>query len=112
MRKIGKGVNNVMMEVTLQQLDETIAQHDLVGLYVYAPMCGTCQLAKRMIEIVEQLCPHVSFCQTDINYMPERAVEWKIESVPCFMLFRNGTMIQKLYAFHSVPYLYEMVKSV
>lgn len=101
-----------MKEVTVNQLDELIQQEDVVCLYVYTPMCGTCQLAQRMVDIVEQLFPHITFCKTDINYMPERAALWEIESVPCLLLFRNGSQKKKIYAFHSVPHLYEVIQKV
>ncbi|MBS2772278.1 thioredoxin family protein [Anoxybacillus rupiensis] len=101
-----------MEEVTIQQLDELIQQEEFVCLYVYTPMCGTCQLANRMVSIVQELVSHVAFRKSDINYMPDRAVSWEIESVPCLLLFRNGEMKKKLYAFQSVPYLYEVIQEL
>ncbi|MCZ0756585.1 thioredoxin family protein [Anoxybacillus sp. J5B_2022] len=99
-----------MQEVTVKQIDEWIQQQEIVCLYVYTPMCGTCQLAKRMLDVVEQLFPDIPFYRADINYMPERAEEWQIESVPCLLLFQNGSQKKKIYAFHSVPYLYEVIQ--
>lgn len=101
-----------MQAITIEQLDEQLKQEAMACVYLYTPMCGTCQLAKRMLEVVEQLFPHIPFYQADINYMPERAMEWKIESVPCLLLFHHGTIRQKLYAFHSVPHLYETIKMI
>lgn len=101
-----------MQEVGIKQLDEQLQTQPIACLYLYTPMCGTCQLAKRMLEVIEQLFPYIPFYQADINYMPERAIEWKIESVPCLLVFHHGTMCQKLYAFHSVPHLYETIKMV
>jgi len=100
-----------MDSLTLAQIDEVIEQENIVCVYLYTPICGTCQLAGRMLEIVKELFPHIKFCKTDINYMPERAVEWNIESVPCLLIFRNGELEKKIYAFQSVPYLYETIKS-
>ncbi|WP_044748594.1 thioredoxin family protein [Bacillus alveayuensis] len=100
-----------MDSLTLEQIDEAIEHGDVVCVYLYTPICGTCQLAGRMLEIVKELFPHIKFCKTDINYIPERAVEWNIESVPCLLIFCNGKLEKKIYAFHSVPYLYETIKS-
>ncbi|WP_111645521.1 thioredoxin family protein [Paranoxybacillus vitaminiphilus] len=100
-----------MDSLTLAQIDQVIEQESIVCVYLYTPICGTCQLAGRMLEIVKELFPHITFCKTDINYIPERAVEWNIESVPCLLLFCNGKLAKKIYAFHSVPYLYETIKS-
>ncbi|AKM20272.1 thioredoxin family protein [Geobacillus stearothermophilus] len=83
----------------------------LLALSLYTPLCGTCQLARRMLVVVEQLFPDIPFCETDINYIPEQAAAWKIESVPCLLLFAGGEIIGKWYAFHSVPYLYEAIRA-
>jgi thioredoxin-like negative regulator of GroEL len=100
-----------MDSLTLAQIDQVIEHENIVCVYLYTPICGTCQLAGRMLEIVKELFLHIKFCKTDINYMPERAIEWNIESVPCLLIFRNGKLEKKIYAFHSVPYLYETIKS-
>ncbi|MBA2875665.1 thiol-disulfide isomerase/thioredoxin [Anoxybacillus caldiproteolyticus] len=96
----------------MEQIDEAIEQEEIVCVYLYTPMCGTCQLASRMLEIVQELFPDIKFCKSDINYMPERAISWSIESVPCLLIFRNAQLEKKIYAFHSVPYLYETIKKL
>jgi thioredoxin-like negative regulator of GroEL len=101
-----------MKKIEPFEIDEAIGNEEIVCLYLYTPMCGTCQLAKRMLEVVEELFPFLPFYQTDINYMPERAAAWKIESVPCLLLFQGGNIVKKWYAFHSVPYLYETIKEM
>jgi thiol-disulfide isomerase/thioredoxin len=100
-----------MDSLTLAQIDQLIEQEDMACVYLYTPLCGTCQLASRMLEIVKELFPDIKFCKADVNYMPERAVLWNIESVPCLLIFRNKELERKIYAFHSVPYLYETIKS-
>jgi len=101
-----------MNSLTLSKIDEIIEQEDIVCIYLYTPMCGTCHLAGRMLEIVKELFPSVTFCKTDINYIPQRAIEWGIESVPCLLIFFNRKLEKKIYAFQSVPYLYETIKAV
>jgi thioredoxin-like negative regulator of GroEL len=101
-----------MESLTLAQIDQLIEQEDVVCVYLYTPICGTCQLASRMLEIVRELFLDVKFCKTDINYIPERAILWSIESVPCLLIFRNAQLEKKIYAFHSVPHLYETIKGL
>ncbi|MBB6281860.1 thioredoxin family protein [Geobacillus subterraneus] len=92
-------------------VQRTVSEQPLMALYLYTPLCGTCQLAKRMLTVVEELFPALPFYETDVNYIPEQAAVWKIESVPCLLLFVGGTMVGKWYAFHSVPYLYEEIQA-
>ncbi|WP_062109355.1 thioredoxin family protein [Bacillus niameyensis] len=80
-------------------------------LYFYTPLCGTCQVAGRMLDVVEQMIHDWSFGKSDLNYMPEVAKLFSIESVPCLLVIREGIVLEKIYAFQSVPYLYSTIKA-
>ncbi|AGT33340.1 thioredoxin [Geobacillus genomosp. 3] len=100
-----------MKAIERPDVQRIVNEQPLMALYIYTPLCGTCQLARRMLAVVEQLFPTLPFYETDINYMPEQAVVWKIESVPCLLLFVGGSLAGKWYAFHSVPYLYDELQA-
>lgn len=78
-------------------------------IYFYTPLCGTCQLASRMLTIVEELVD-VTAGKMNLNYYPEKAIKFGIESVPCLVFLENGEVVETIYAFHSVPYLLEKIK--
>ncbi|MFZ7943988.1 thioredoxin family protein [Neobacillus sp. 19] len=78
-------------------------------IYFYTPLCGTCQLASRMLQIVEELVT-VKMGKLNLNFYPDIAVEFAIESVPCLLIVQGGKVKETLYAFHSVPYLLEKMK--
>jgi thioredoxin-like negative regulator of GroEL len=95
-----------MKDWTKEQLIEEIEKDQVAVVYFYTPMCGTCQVARRMLEVTKELFPTFQYGMLDVNYMRELAIQWEIESVPCLMIFRNGTIHEKLYAFHSVEHLF------
>ena len=37
--------------------------------------------------------------------MSELAEKWEVESVPCLVFIEEGAIVNKIYAFQSVPYL-------
>ncbi len=78
-------------------------------LYFYTPLCGTCQVASRMLQIVEELVD-VKMGKMNLNFYPDLAMNFAIESVPCLLLFKEGTVQETIYAFHSVPYLLDKIK--
>ncbi|MFS0822117.1 thioredoxin family protein [Bacillus sp. 1P02SD] len=98
-----------MKEWKEHEIDLKLNNQDEFWLYLYTPMCGTCQVASKMITVVDELLPHVTIGKSDLNYLPKKAIEWQIESVPCFMHIKDGKVLKKYYAFHSVPYLLEIV---
>lgn len=95
-----------VIEWTGDEATVLIADQEKTILYVYTPMCGTCQLAKKMLTVVEAAIADLKIGMLNLNYAPQLAREYAIESVPCLLVFANGTLVKKLYAFHSVEYLY------
>ncbi|WP_033827941.1 thioredoxin family protein [Bacillus andreraoultii] len=82
------------------------------GFYLYTPLCGTCQMASKMLGVIEELLPDLLIGKADMNYIPEIAETFFIESVPCLIIFSDYQIKEKIYAFQSVPFLYEKLKSL
>ncbi|TDL78701.1 thioredoxin family protein [Peribacillus frigoritolerans] len=98
-----------MIEIPEEQLG-IFAEKEFGILYLYTPFCGTCQLAKKMLTVVEALLPGLTIHTANLNFLPKQAIEWGIESVPCMLIFENGEVAQKKYAFHSVEHVYQILK--
>ncbi|BAQ08548.1 thioredoxin [Bacillus sp. OxB-1] len=77
--------------------------------YLYTPMCGTCAVASKMMEVVAAMKPDLPIGKADLNYVQSLALDYEIESVPCLLIQKDGRLEQKIYAFHSVPYLLEKI---
>lgn len=99
-----------MKECSKEEIMAALETEESLVLYFYTPLCGTCQVAGKMLGIVEQMIPVVSFKKTDLNYAPELAEHFAIESVPCMIQLDKGEVINKIYAFQSVPFLLENIK--
>lgn len=99
-----------MDEWSLQEIKERLERKEDFLLYLYTPLCGTCQVAGKMIAVVAELRPNLNWGKSDLNYAPELAEKWAVESVPCLVRITHNEVKEKIYAFHSVPYLYEKIK--
>lgn len=95
-------------------MKEEVIQHtknaENLAMYFFTPLCGTCQVAGKMLDVVEKIIPQFEFSKADLNYMPEIAEKYSIESVPCLLIFQNGVCKEKIYAVQSVTNLYEIFK--
>ncbi len=90
---------------------ETISSDaELSAYYLYTPMCGTCQVASKMLSVVEELVIDTPIGRANLNFENTLANDFQIESVPCLLIFEKGEIREKIYAFHSVPYLYEKLR--
>ncbi|MBD7939410.1 MULTISPECIES: thioredoxin family protein [Cytobacillus] len=100
-----------MIEWSNNDLNDLIAQEQSGLFYLFTPMCGTCQVAGKMLTITEQMLKNLPIGKADLNFLPQVAEKYEIESVPCLLVFKKGELVDKLYAFHSVPYLLEQIQS-
>ncbi|MFS0644489.1 thioredoxin family protein [Siminovitchia sp. 179-K 8D1 HS] len=98
-----------MQEWTKKDILEAIKKKESPILYFYTPLCGTCRVAGRMLDIIEEMNGKTIY-KADLNYIPEIAELFKIESVPCLLILNRGAVSRKIYAFRSIPYLVEILK--
>lgn len=98
-----------MKEISAEQIEVVLKSESPSILYFYTPMCGTCQVAEKMLKIIEELFPDIPFSKNNVNFSPDLAVHFKIESVPCLLMIKDGAAVEKIYAFQSVPFLYERI---
>jgi len=100
-----------MMEWKLQDVERAFNQGELCTLFLYTPICGTCQIAKKMLTVVQELFPVLPMGMCNINYLPELAQQWSIESVPCLLIVKDGQIQEKVYAFKSVENIMNILKN-
>jgi thioredoxin 1 len=101
-----------LQEWSRDEIHEALTTSERSLLYLYTPLCGTCQVAGKMLTVISEMMPNQSIGKSDINYIPDLAEEWAIESVPCLLIFTKGKLEEKIYAFHSVPFLFEKINSL
>ncbi|NGQ96245.1 thioredoxin family protein [Brevibacillus sp. SYP-B805] len=101
-----------MEDVSLTELDAWLADRRTFALLLYTPFCGTCKWAARMLAVVEAMLPQLSLVSINLNRAPVLAERWRITSVPCLLLFREGRPAERRYAMHSVEHLYRFLKAL
>lgn len=79
-------------------------------LYIYAPMCGTCAVAEKMLKVVEAVDPEIQIEKRDANYIPNELEAYQVMSVPALLKLENGEVRDRLYAFQNVQHVLSFVK--
>jgi thioredoxin-like negative regulator of GroEL len=100
-----------MADWNLDEVSSFLKNHSSGLIYFYTPLCGTCQVASRMLQVIENMVD-VKIGKVNLNFYPEMAKQFEVESVPCLLLIKDGDVIDQIYAFQSVPFLYEKVKTI
>jgi hypothetical protein len=100
-----------MIESTEAQLLEMTSRPTVrMALFVYTPMCGTCKLARQMLNIIEQTYPRSLIYEANIQFIPQLRERWQLSSVPCLVRINDGVFYEPIYAFRSIPTLLELLE--
>lgn len=75
-------------------------------LYIHTPFCGTCHLARSMLEKIESVHKQDIFYEMNASFHPDFMQEHKIESVPCLLIKKDNQIQEKVYAFRSIANIY------
>lgn len=73
----------------MQQVTDQVLKQDRYLLYIYTPFCGTCQLARTMLDKIEAVHREDIFYEMNASLFPEFMQEHKIESVPCLLIMED-----------------------
>ena len=85
-----------MKEWTSEEWETHSQNANVAAYYLYAPMCGTCQVASKMMDVVEELLPSVEIGQANFNLARNILGKQQIESVPCLLISENGQIREKI----------------
>lgn len=96
---------------TVQAETERETETGREALFFVTTLCGTCQLAEKMLEIVLASGPCIPVSKLNINYTPKLREQWRIASVPCLIVLQDGEPIRQEYAMRSVVDLSEWLRA-
>lgn len=91
-----------MFERTEAELLQRVHAKMTFCVYIYTPLCGTCKVAERMLEVVGAMRADLQVDRVNIHVIPSLVRLWQVESVPCLIKLDQGQLAQKMYAFESV----------
>ena len=79
-------------------------------MFFSTPLCGTCRVAERMLEVASATGSTIPLVKININFAPRLRERWTIESVPALVIVENGEPIHTSYAMRSAGDLYLLLK--
>lgn len=82
-----------MIELSEDNLKEIISQNDKVMVQYGATWCGNCRLTKPKFKRLSEETDGVEFVYVDAEKYPESRGLAKVENLPTFAGFVNGTLL-------------------
>ena len=76
-----------------------------------ATWCGPCRMMAPVLEeISEKLGDQVSFYNVDVDEVPELAMRYGIQSIPCLLVLKNGKAVDQSVGFRPGPQVEAWIK--
>ena len=77
-----------VMQLTQENIESTINDHDIVVIDFCAPWCGPCQTFKPIFESASEKHTDAVFASCNTEEQSELAAMFQIRSIPTLVVFR------------------------
>ncbi len=81
------------LDLTKDNFEQTIQDHDSIIIDFWAPWCGPCRSFKPTFEKVSESHPGFLFCKVNTEVERELAQYFQIRSIPTLMIFREKVIV-------------------
>lgn len=85
----------MLTEITDDSLDQVVKDNEVVLVQYSAGWCGNCRIMKPKFKRHASENENVTFVLIDAEKNPESRKLAKVDNLPTFAAFRNGTLINQ-----------------
>jgi len=104
--------NDPEAEVTIEEFNEIINNsHKLVLVDFFAEWCMPCLMLAPVIEELANKIKDVKFVKLNVDDNQELAGKYKISSIPCLIIFKNGQEVDRMIGNQTGEAIEEKLKS-
>ncbi|NLD83875.1 MAG: thioredoxin [Clostridiales bacterium] len=76
-----------------------------------ATWCGPCRVLAPVVEkLSEEYAGQVDFYNVDVDDAPELAAAYRVQSIPCLVMMKQGELVDQAIGFRPQPALSQWIK--
>lgn len=92
-----KNSMNEPIEITDQNFSDIIRSGGLVVIDCWAPWCAPCRMMAPVIdELAREYAGKILFGKLNVDENPRVPAEYQIMSIPTFLIFKNGILVERI----------------
>ncbi|MBO4396345.1 MAG: thioredoxin [Eubacterium sp.] len=102
----------MVKKINAEQFESEAKKSAVAVVDFSASWCGPCKMLAPVLEQVSSsMSGRVDFYNVDIDEAPELADAYKVQSVPCLVLMKNGEFVDQSIGFKPEPAIEGWIES-
>lgn len=86
-----------ILELDGSNFKDIVSSEEPVLVDFWAQWCGPCRMVAPVLEeLADQMDGQVKIAKLDIDSNQDLAVEYDVQSIPTFLLFQNGKVVDRM----------------
>ena len=88
---------NTPLEITDADVEDNIKKYETIVIDCWAPWCGPCRMVHPIIEeLAKEMQGKIVFGKLNVDENPMTSAKHQIMSIPTLLIFKNGTLVDRL----------------
>ena len=79
----------------MENFSDIIKSDKLTLVDFFATWCGPCQTMHPVMEKIAEERTDIKICKIDVDQEMELAMQYKVVSIPTFLVFKNGKVVNR-----------------
>lgn len=87
----------IMLQITKENFEMEVLKSDKpVIVDFWAVWCGPCKMVAPTFEALSAELPEVKFGKVNVDEQPDLAQQFKVMTIPTFILFKDGKAVDQV----------------
>ena len=101
----------MVKKINAQQFEPEVKNCAVAVVDFSASWCGPCKMLAPVLESVSEKVGGVAFFNVDVDEAPQLAAAYRVNSVPCLVLLKNGVFADQSIGFKPESVLISWIES-
>ena len=82
--------------ITSQNFEEEVLKSEKpILIDFWATWCGPCKTMAPIVEEIAEERTDIKVCKIDVDQEPELARQYRVKSIPTFLVFKEGEVVKR-----------------